>query len=73
MFEPLHNGQSDSESNIKFDLSKQVRFEVSSLTSREEENKNHNEDTNTVDSFWFSSSNQDELDSDHCKTNYESL
>ena len=73
MFEPLQDGQSDSESSRKFDRSKQVRFEVSSLASGEEEKKNHNEDTNSDDSFWSSSSNQDKLDSDYCKTNYESL
>ena len=73
MFEPLQDGQSDSESSRKFDRSKQVRFEVSSLASGEEEKENHNEHTNSDDSFWSSSSNQDKLDSDYCKTNYESL
>ena len=51
MFEPLQDDQSDSESSRKFDRSKQVRFEVSSLASREEEKENHNEHTNSDDSF----------------------
>ena len=73
IFEPLQDDQSDSESSRMFDRSKQVRFEVSSLASGEEEKQNHNEDINSDDSFWSSSSNQDKLDSDYCKTNYESL
>ena len=73
MFEPLQDGQSESESSRKFDRSKQVQFEVSSLASGEEEKENHNEHTNSDDSFWSSSNNQDKLDSDYCKTNYESL
>ena len=72
MFEPLQDGQSGSESSRKFDRSKQVRFEVSSLASGEEEKQNHNEHTNSDDSFWSSSSNQDKLNIDYCKTNYES-
>ena len=51
MFEPLQDGQSDSESSRKFDRSKQVRFEVGNLASGEEEKQNHNEDTNSDDSF----------------------
>ena len=35
MFEPLQDGQSDSESSRKFDRSKQVQFKISSLASGE--------------------------------------
>ena len=51
MFEPLQDDQSDSESSRKFDRRKQVRFEVSSLASGEQEKQNHNEHTNSDDSF----------------------
>ena len=39
----------------------------------ENKRENQNEETNSDDSFWSSNSNQDKLDSDYCKTNYESL
>ena len=55
----MKDGKSDSESNRKFDRSKQVPFEVTSLTSGEKEKVNHNKDTNSNYLFRSLSSNQD--------------
>ena len=48
MFEPLKYCQSESKSSRKFNRSKQVRFEVSSLASEKNKKKeNQNENTNS--------------------------
>ena len=71
MFEPMQYGQSYRESSRNFDRSKQIRFETIIIASGKELKKNEN--INSNDSFLFSRRNQDELDTNYYKTNYESF